>query len=212
MVLLPPTFCIDGPAVGRVLYSQSVIDHINHGTCNRNVHASFKSQTSRFLFSSPLLCPSSLLSNPEETLVRPGWQSPSWFGPRRARHGSSRSDLEQIVPMKKVRGSTLHCFSMLVRETLKVDQCILCNSCWLCRGCKLTRLLPYGWHKDYCAASTQLCTSVLSRISGLCNDCIRLVTNIRTVQHAGLTVDGLLGVRLVIYIGMLANHLYWNAR
>ena len=87
-----------------------------------------------------------------------------------------------------------------------MDQCILCNSCWLCRGCEFTRLLPYGWHKDYCAASTQLCTSVLSRISGLCNDCIRLVTDIRTVQHAGLTADGLLGVRLVIYIGMLANH------
>ena len=87
-----------------------------------------------------------------------------------------------------------------------MDQCILCNSCWLCRGCELTRLLPYGWHKDYCAASTQLCTSVLSRISGLCNDCIRLVTDIRTVQRAGLTADGLLGVRLVIYIGMLANH------
>ena len=45
-----------------------------------------------FLFSSPLLCPPSLLSYPGETLVRPGWQSPSWFGPRRARHGSSRSE------------------------------------------------------------------------------------------------------------------------
>ena len=111
-----------------------------------------------------------------------------------------------MIPMKKVRGSILHNFSMLVRETLKVDQCILCNSCWLCRGCEVTRLLPYGWHKDYCAARTQLCTSVLSRISGLCNDCIRLVTDIRTVQHAGLTADGLLGIRLVIYIGMLANH------
>ena len=87
-----------------------------------------------------------------------------------------------------------------------MDQCILCNSCWLCRGCEVTRLLPYGWRKDYCAARTQLCTSVLSRISGLCNDCIRLVTDIRTVQHAGLTADGLLGIRLVIYIGMLANH------
>ena len=87
-----------------------------------------------------------------------------------------------------------------------MDHCILCNSCWLCRGCEVTRLLPYGWHKDYCAARTQLCTSVLSRISGLCNDCIRLVTDIRTVQRAGLTADGLLGIRLVIYIGMLANH------
>ena len=116
------------------------------------------------------------------------------------------ADLEQMIPMKKVRGSILHNFSMLVRETLKVDQCILCNSCWLCRGCEVTRLLPYGWHKDYCAARTQLCTSVLSRISGLCNDCIRLVTDIRTVQHAGLTADGLLGIRLIIYIGMLANH------
>ena len=115
------------------------------------------------------------------------------------------ADLEQMIPMKKVRGSILHNFSMLVRETLKVDQCILCNSCWLCRGCEVTRLLPYGWHKDYCAARTQLCTSVLSRISGLCNDCIRLVTDIRTVQHAGLTADGLLGIRLIIYIGMLAN-------
>ena len=44
------------------------------------------------LFSSPLLCPPSLLSYPGETLVRPGWQSPCWFGPRRARHGSSRSE------------------------------------------------------------------------------------------------------------------------
>ena len=96
--------------------------------------------------------------------------------------------------------------TMFVRETLKVDQCILCNLCWLCRGCEFTRLLPYGWDKNYCAARTELCTSVLSRISGLCNDCIRLVTNIRIVQHAGLTADGLLGVRLVIYIGMLANH------
>ena len=115
-------------------------------------------------------------------------------------------DLEQMIPMRKVRGSILHNFSMVVRETLKVDQCILCNSCWLCRGCEVTRLLPYGWHKDYCAARNQLCTSVLPRISGLCNDCIRLVTDIRTVQHADLTADGLLGIRLIIYIGMLANH------
>ena len=49
---------------------------------------------------------------------------------------------------------------------------------------------------------TQLCTSVLSRISGLCNDCIRSVTDIRIVLHAGLTADGLLGVRLIIYIGV----------
>ena len=114
-------------------------------------------------------------------------------------------DLEQMIPMRKVRGSILHNVSMLVRETLKVDQCILCNSCWLCRGCETTRLLPYGWHKDYSVARTQLCTSVLSRISGLCNDCIRTVTDIRIVQHAGLTADGLLGVRLIIYIGMLVN-------
>ena len=46
VVFLPPTFCIDGPAVGRVLYSQSVIDYINHGTGNGNVHSSFESQTS----------------------------------------------------------------------------------------------------------------------------------------------------------------------
>ena len=111
-----------------------------------------------------------------------------------------------MIPVKKVRGSILHNFSMSVSEALKVDQCILRNSCWLCRGCEVTRLLPYGWHKDYCAARTQLCTSVLSRISGLCNDCSRLVTDIRTVQHAGLPADGLLGVRLVIYIGMLASH------
>ena len=116
------------------------------------------------------------------------------------------ADFDQMIPVKKIRGSILHNFSMSVREALKVDQCILCNSCWLCRGCEVTRLLPYGWHKDYCAARTQLCTSVLSRISGLCNDCIRMVTDIRTVQHAGLTADGLLGVRLVIYIGMLASH------
>ena len=111
-----------------------------------------------------------------------------------------------MIPMRKVRGSTLHNFSMVVREALKVDQCILCNSYWLCRGWKVTRLLPYGWHKDYCAARNQLCTSVLSRISGLCNDCIRMVTDIRTVQHADLSADGLLGIRLIIYIGMLANH------
>ena len=108
--------------------------------------------------------------------------------------------------MRKVRGNILHNFSMLVREALQVDHCILCNSCWLCRGCDATRLLPYGWHKDYSVTRTQLCTSVLSRISGLCNDCIRSVTDIRIVQHAGLTADGLLGVRLIIYIGMLANH------
>ena len=87
-----------------------------------------------------------------------------------------------------------------------MDQCILCNSCWLCRGCDATRLLPYGWRKDHSVARTQLCTSVLSRISGLCNDCIRTVTDIRIVQRAGLTADGLLGLRLIIYVGMLANH------
>ena len=115
-------------------------------------------------------------------------------------------DLEQMIPMRKVRGNILHNFSMSVRETLQVDHCILCKSCWLCRGCDATRLLPYGWRKDYSATRTQLCTSVLSRISGLCNDCIRSVTDIRIVQHAGLTADGRLGVRLIIYIGVLANH------
>ena len=47
-------------------------------------------------------------------------------------------DLEQMIPMKEVLGSTLHNFSLMVREALKVDQCILCNSCWLCRGCEAT--------------------------------------------------------------------------
>ena len=115
------------------------------------------------------------------------------------------ADLDQMIPVK-IRGSILRNFSMSLREALKVDQCILCNLCWLCRGCEVTRLLLYGWHKNYCAARTQLCTSVLSRILGLCNDCIRMVTDIRTVQHAELTADGLLGVRLVIYIGMLASY------
>ena len=117
-----------------------------------------------------LLCPPSLLSNPGETLARLGWQthpgSARGAPAMAAAEVNADADLEQIIPMKKVRGSILHNFSMLVREALKVDQCILCNSCWLCRGCEVTRLLPYGWHKDYCAARTQLCTSVLSRISG----------------------------------------------
>ena len=46
VALLPPTFRIDGPAVGWVLYSQPVIDYVDHGTCNRNVHSSFQPQTS----------------------------------------------------------------------------------------------------------------------------------------------------------------------
>ena len=46
VVFLPPTFCVDGPAVGRVLYSQLVVDHIDYGTSNRNVHWSFEFQTS----------------------------------------------------------------------------------------------------------------------------------------------------------------------
>ena len=54
------------------------------------------------------------------------------------------ADLEQMIPVEKVRGSILHNFSMSVREALKVDQCILCNSYWLCRGCEVTRLLLYG--------------------------------------------------------------------
>ena len=69
---------------------------------------------------------------------------------------------------------------------------------------------PFGWHRDYSAARTQLCTSVLSRISGLCNECIRTVTDIKILQHAGLTVDGLRGIRLIIYIGMLANQDGWD--
>ena len=40
----------------------------------------------------PLYHSAGFLSNPGETLVRPEWQSPFWFGPRRARHGSSRSE------------------------------------------------------------------------------------------------------------------------
>ena len=87
----------------------------------------------------------------------------------------------------------------------KISRNFLCNSCWLCRGCEATRLLPFGWHRDYSAVRTQLCTSVLSRISGLCNNCIRTVTDIRILQHVGLTADGLRGIRLIIYIGMLAN-------
>ena len=42
-----------------------------------------------FLSLSSRLSPPSLLSNPGETLIWPGWQSPSGFGPRRARHGNS---------------------------------------------------------------------------------------------------------------------------
>ena len=71
------------------------------------------------------------------------------------------------MPMKEVRGSILHSFTLMVREALEVDQCILSNSCWLCKGWETTRLLPFGWHREYSATRTQLCTSVLSRISGM---------------------------------------------
>ena len=124
--------------------------------------------------------------------------------------GNERRRLEQIMPMIEVRGSTLHNFTLIVREALGVDQRILCNACWLCSGWETTRLLPLGWHRECSATRTQLCTSVLSRISGLCNECIRTVTDIRILQHAGLTADGLRGIRLVIYIGMLANQAEWD--
>ena len=124
--------------------------------------------------------------------------------------GNVRGRLEQIMPMSEVRGSTLHNFTLIVREALDVDQRILCNSCWLCSGWETIRLLPFGWHRECCATRTQLCTSVLSRISGLCNECIRTVTDTRILQHAGLTADGLRGIRLVIYIGMLANQADWD--
>ena len=80
--------------------------------------------------------------------------------------GNERGRLEQIMPMIEVRGSTLHNFTLMVREVLDVDQCIFGNSCWLCSGWETTRLLPFGWHREYSATRTQLCTSVLSRISG----------------------------------------------
>ena len=56
VVFLPPTFCVDGPSVGRVLCSQSVVDHIDHGASNRNVHSSFESQTSHSGKPNGVLC------------------------------------------------------------------------------------------------------------------------------------------------------------
>ena len=50
------------------------------------------------------------------------------------------ADLKQIIPVKKVRGSILHKFSMLVREALKVDQCILFPR-GVCEGFLLKNLL-----------------------------------------------------------------------
>ena len=126
--------------------------------------------------------------------------------------GNERGRLEQIMTVIEVRGRTLHSFTLTVRKALDVDQRILCNSCWLCSGWETIRLLPFGWHRECCATRAQLCTSVLSRISGLClcNECIRTVTDTRILQHAGLTADGLRGIRLVIYIGMLANQPDWD--
>ena len=112
--------------------------------------------------------------------------------------------------MIEVRGSTLHNFTLMVREALEVDQRLLCNSCLLCSGWETIRLLPFGWHRESSVTRTQLCASALSRIPGLCNECIRTVTDTRILQHAGLTADGLRGMRLMIYIGMLADRAEWD--
>ena len=54
------------------------------------------------------------------------------------------------------------------------------------------------------------CVPVSCRESQGCNECRRTVTDIRILQHAGLTADGLRGIRLVFYIGMLANQAGWD--
>ena len=112
--------------------------------------------------------------------------------------------------MVEIDGSVLKELAMAVREALDIDQRVLCNSCLLCKDRDVIRLLPFGWHMESNALRAQMCTSVLSRISGLCNDCIRIITDTRIVQHTGLTPDGLRGMRLIIYIGMLADRGGWD--
>ena len=70
---------------------------------------------------------------------------------------------------------------------------------WLVLSFSLSMTDQVAW------TTRQLRGKKMSRISGLCNECIRTVTDIRILQHSGLTADGLRGIRLVIYIGMLAN-------
>ena len=47
VVFLPPTFCCVWSSIGRILYLQPVINHVNHNTCNRDVNPCFESQSSQ---------------------------------------------------------------------------------------------------------------------------------------------------------------------
>ena len=105
--------------------------------------------------------------------------------------------------MCEIRGDLLHDFVPAVRETLSIDERIVNDSCLFCVGRETIRLLPFGWHAENNEQGLQLCLGLLSRVSGLCNKCIRTVTDTGVAQHSGLTPDGLNGMRLVIYIGML---------
>ena len=126
-------------------------------------------------------------------------------------YGAEGEQLRLLVPMAEVQREILNDLVLAVRESLGIDERILRNSCLLlCVGRDTVRLLPFGLHAENCGQRAQLCSSVLSRVSGLCNDCIRTVTDTRVFQHTQLTTEGLDGMRLVIYEGMLADRNNWE--
>ena len=109
--------------------------------------------------------------------------------------GEEGAQLGRLRPMCEIRGELLNDLVPAVREALSFDDRILCDSCLLCAGRETIRLLPFGWHAENNEHGLQLCSGVLSRVSGLCNECIRKITDTRVVQHSGLTPDGLNGMR-----------------
>ena len=130
-----------------------------------------------------VLLPSSLSLDPGKTLPLI-WVAKSIRVPRNACYGNVKrirvNGLEQMMPIKEVCGR-LYSFTLMVRESpgsglMHLEQLMLC------RDWETTRLLTFGWYREY---------SVLLRILELCNKCIGSVTNIRVLQHTGLTADGL---------------------
>ena len=73
--------------------------------------------------------------------------------------------------MVEIDGSVLNELAMAVREALDIDQWVLGTVQFLLamQDRDVIRL-PLGWHMESNVLRAQMCTSVLSRISGLCND------------------------------------------
>lgn len=104
----------------------------------------------------------------------------------------------QVTRMTVVEGQFFTRVMEMVKEGLELTLDTRRKECMLCRDRNINRYLPGGIHK--CRAPPQDDNwNQLLEATGLCSECLLVVSDLRVRQHNNLTSGGLQGMRVLLY-------------